>query len=148
MQGPGWALAALLLLGGCAREVALVKGVEPVAAGTLAGRKWRVETINGAKVLAGQPAVIGFAPGDGRDGLVSGSAGCNRFDGAWRISGDAVEIGPLAVTRMACSPDVMEMEAKLMGVLGAVRRVYFGGGDTARLVGNDGRQLALRRAAP
>jgi heat shock protein HslJ len=152
MQGPGLALVALALAAGCvtgcAREVALVKGVGPVPAGKLTGGTWTVVSINGARVLAGRAAVIGFAAGDGHDGTVSGSAGCNRFNGAWRQSGDAIEIGALAMTRMACGPAVMAMEAKLTGVLGAVRRVYFGTGDTVRLVADDGRQLNLRRVAP
>jgi heat shock protein HslJ len=36
------------------------------------------------------------------DGTVSGSGGCNRFTGPYELDGDALSIGPLASTLMAC----------------------------------------------
>lgn len=39
------------------------------------------------------------------DGAVSGSDGCNRLVGTWKMVGTTIEFGPLGSTKMAC-PDV------------------------------------------
>jgi heat shock protein HslJ len=137
----------MLLVVGCAREVALVKGVEPVIIGTLQGGTWAIRSINGAGVIAGPRIEISFVAGNGRDGRVSGRSGCNSFNGRWRQSGNAIEIGFLATTRMGCPPEIMAMEAKLLAVIRVVRRVYFVADDNARLIAGDGRQLLLIRTA-
>ena len=41
---------------------------------------------------------------------VSGSSGCNSYQGPARISGSSMEIGPLATTKKTCLPSVMEIE--------------------------------------
>jgi heat shock protein HslJ len=33
---------------------------------------------------------------------VAGNGGCNQFNGPYAIDGDAIEIGPLVATKMAC----------------------------------------------
>jgi len=55
------------------------------------------------------------------DGVVGGSSGCNRFTGAYNQNGDELTFGPLASTRMACPPDVMEQEQQFLTMLGNVR---------------------------
>lgn len=52
-------------------------------------------------------------------GVASGDAGCNRFTGEYSLDGDRFEIGPLAVTLMACEPDVDEFERAYLEMLGA-----------------------------
>ena len=39
-----------------------------------------------------------------------GFRGCNRFVGRYTYDGSAIKIGPLAATRMACAPAVMDAE--------------------------------------
>lgn len=49
---------------------------------------------------------------------VSGSDGCNSFTGTYDISsGNMIEIGPLASTRMACDPAVMEQATLILSIL-------------------------------
>jgi heat shock protein HslJ len=48
---------------------------------------------------------------------VSGSAGCNQYNGSYTLDGDTVTIGPLATTRMACEPDVMDQETAFLTAL-------------------------------
>jgi len=36
------------------------------------------------------------------DGTVSGSDGCNQLNGAWKIDGSEVDLGPFAATMKAC----------------------------------------------
>jgi heat shock protein HslJ len=55
------------------------------------------------------------------DGIVGGSSGCNRFTGAYNQKGDELTMGPLASTRMACPPPIMEREQQFLTMLGNVR---------------------------
>jgi heat shock protein HslJ len=41
----------------------------------------------------------------GADGNVTGDTGCNFFNGAYKVDGDKITIGPLITTRKACSSD-------------------------------------------
>ncbi len=53
------------------------------------------------------------------DGVLSGSAGCNRYSGGYEIEGDTITIGNLANTEMFCgSPEgVMEQEMQYLTAL-------------------------------
>lgn len=68
--------------------------------------------------VAGQPART--LPGEREahllllDGRASGNGGCNKLMGSYTRSGDALAIGPLASTRMACPPELMAQEAALL----------------------------------
>lgn len=48
------------------------------------------------------------------DGAVSGSAGCNSFNGTYELSGRFITFGPLATTMMACEEAVMDQEATFL----------------------------------
>ncbi|MCB1422041.1 MAG: META domain-containing protein [Nitratireductor sp.] len=52
------------------------------------------------------------------EGRVAGDAGCNRFFGSYEEDGDALKIGPLGTTRMACIPDMMATEKRFLEALG------------------------------
>jgi heat shock protein HslJ len=52
---------------------------------------------------------------------VEGHAGCNRFFGPYTLQGDAIKIGPLASTRMACPPEVTEAEHVWLQMLESAR---------------------------
>jgi heat shock protein HslJ len=41
---------------------------------------------------------------------VSGNTGCNQFNGSYTVDGDAIEIGPLASTRAACSSEELQQQ--------------------------------------
>ena len=56
----------------------------------------------------------------GADGSLSGSSGCNRFAGSYTSDGDALEIGPLASTAMACADEPLAaQEADYLAALQA-----------------------------
>jgi heat shock protein HslJ len=56
----------------------------------------------------------------GADGTVEGNAGCNHFSGPYTIDGDAIGIGPLASTLVACAPsDLHDQEAQYLALLTA-----------------------------
>ena len=52
---------------------------------------------------------------------VSGFAGCNRFRGTYTFDGGSLSFGPLATTRMACPPEKMETERKVLQILQAAK---------------------------
>jgi heat shock protein HslJ len=64
-------------------------------------------------------------------GRLSGSAGCNRFNGSITSSETAtgIAIGPLMTTRMACPGDLMERERDFLAQLQQARVFRFTTGD-------------------
>ena len=54
-------------------------------------------------------------------GRVSGSGGCNPYSGSYTINGQAMAIGPLGTTGLACAQAVMDQETQYLTTLqGAV----------------------------
>lgn len=52
------------------------------------------------------------------DGTLSGTAGCNSYNGTWETEENSIEIGPLASTAMACAEaDVMDQETRYLAAL-------------------------------
>jgi len=74
----------------------------------LNGSEWWVEDIEGHGVIDMSHTTLRFSV----DGTVSGDTGCNRYHGSVDISGDRIRFGPLAGTRKACSPALMDQEIK------------------------------------
>lgn len=90
-------------------------------AATLAGSAWNVTGYNN-----GKEAVVSVAADStitlifGADGTVSGNASCNSYNGSYQTDGDALTIGPLATTRMACASDELNaQEAQYLAALQA-----------------------------
>ena len=54
------------------------------------------------------------------DGKVAGSTGCNRFTASYTVDGDALELGQIATTRMACPPPADAVERDYTAALGRV----------------------------
>jgi putative lipoprotein len=101
---------------GCSQPAA--SSAVPSAAGPpteLPGTSWVLQGISGAQLGTGVPT-IEF----GTDGTVSGSAGCNTFNGTYTVDGSSITFGPLASTKMACPVADMAVEtAFLAGLAGA-----------------------------
>ena len=117
---------------------------------TLGGTTWTVVGVNNGRqavvtLLQGTTLTMTFGP----DGKVSGSAGCNRFNGPFAGDGQKVSFGNLVSTRKMCGkPEkVMEQEAAFLAALKAstVSRVE---GDTLEIRdGNGALQVNAVRAA-
>ncbi len=85
------ALLALLALSACAitsRE----------ATTELPGTSWALVDLDGAEPVGETPPSITFND----DGSVTGTTGCNTFNGEVTIEGSELTFGPMATTRMAC----------------------------------------------
>ena len=71
----------------------------------LVGPVWRLVEFRGGddtRLTPDDPAkyTLEFRP----DGSVNARIDCNRGHGTWKSSGPSLELGPLALTRMACPP--------------------------------------------
>lgn len=54
-----------------------------------------------------------------RDGIITGSTGCNRFSGSYSVSGGKLTTGPLAMTRMACPGLADHFEREFVAMMSA-----------------------------
>ena len=61
----------------------------------------------------GMNATVAFGP----EGNVEGFGGCNNFFGGYSVDGDAIAIGPLMSTMMACDKATNTFEAQLLAAL-------------------------------
>jgi heat shock protein HslJ len=73
---------------------------------------WRLVEIDGEPVDPNAPNGIRFD-----HGRVSGMVGVNRFNGSYTVSGDTIECGPAATTRMAGPPELMTLENHFLAAL-------------------------------
>ncbi len=87
------------------------------AANPLEG-EWLVTGYNNGKEavvgpIAGTELTATFTP----DGQVSGSAGCNNYNGPYKLDGTSLTVGPLATTMKACEQEVMDQEMQFLTAL-------------------------------
>ncbi len=110
MRTVHYALAAL--------AVVVSAAVSQANGGTiLAGSKWRPAPLSGFAGSDERPVFLEFETAD----KVGGFAGCNRFFGSFKQSGDKLTLGPLATTRMACAPPISDRETKFLAILEKAR---------------------------
>ena len=122
------ALIALLALVGCAIT-------SRDATTELPGTSWTLADLDGAEPVGEMPPSIAFTD----EGGVTGSTGCNTFNGEVTIDGSELAFGPLATTRMACvDPAASEQEQAFLVALEAV---------TSYTIDSEGR-LVLEGDAP
>ncbi|ALV29166.1 MAG: META domain-containing protein [Polymorphum sp.] len=101
--------------GACAATALALMAFQPAAAQDrglpfdLVG-KWKVEEIQGEVPKSGADSILQIEEA----GTVAGSGGCNTIFGQVRQSGGVLKIGPLAVTRKACAPAIMDQERKFV----------------------------------
>jgi heat shock protein HslJ len=91
---------------------------EKAAEVTLPGTSWNVTSYNNGKggvttLVAGSELTLEF----GEDGTVAGNGGVNRFNGPYEVDGAGITIGPLALTKMAGEPALMEQESAFVKAL-------------------------------
>ena len=115
-------------------------GGEP--ASLLHGPEWMVTTIDGAPLVAGSEVTIAFTP----QGGVAGKGSCNRYTGTMQLSGEAITMGPIASTMMACVEPLMDQEQHFLGVLAEVRSFAIAPDGALSLRAADGREIVARRA--
>ncbi len=104
---------------------------------SLVGTNWTATQINNGKqgvesIVAGTTVTAVFAT----DGTVSGSGGCNTYNGSYTVNGAALTFGAISSTQKACAADVSTQEAAYLAALSRT---------TTYLIQND--HLELRDAS-
>jgi putative lipoprotein len=88
---------------------------------TLLGPTWVAEDIDRRGVIDDLQSFVTFTA----EGQAHGFGGCNDFSGGYEVDGDRLEIGGegrrIASTLKACTPAVMDQEARFLDALGRVR---------------------------
>ena len=79
----------------------------------LPGTSWTVTTIGGVPTVAATPPKMTF----GNDGVVSGTTGCNSYNGSYKLDGGSITIGQLAMTLVLCQGPVGVQETAFTAAL-------------------------------
>ncbi len=79
--------------------------------------QWEVTGYNNGRQAVVSPKVGTRLTLMFEDGQVSGSSGCNRFQGSFAVEGNALTIQPLTTTRNACEDAAMSQEQEFLSAL-------------------------------
>ena len=111
-------------------------------AGSFVGVPW---VVSSGVDLAGTDAVPSATF---TDDTVGGSTGCNRFTASYTVDGDAMEIGEIASTRMACPPPADAIERAYLAALGRVAAWHIDGSELVLADYDDNELLRFEEASP
>lgn len=102
------AICTPILLISCAQINKVIKPAEKTVvvspASPIGGSTWKLNYISGPRItFAGlYPNKIPTISFDTTKSVVTGSTGCNTFNGTYTMKGDSLHFKPLATTLMAC----------------------------------------------
>jgi heat shock protein HslJ len=102
----------------------------------LAGSEWRPRFMSASELPAETHMLVHSNP----DEKITGNGGCNRFFGAYSVSGNTIEIGPLVSTRKGC-PGLLHAETAFFATLEAAKS-FAQEGDSLLLFDAAGTKLA------
>jgi heat shock protein HslJ len=112
-----FAMAIALAVAACDATESSTGGTpEPVpSAADLAGTQWTLRSIGEAETVADSPPTLTFEAG-----RVTGTTGCNSFGGEYSLDGASLVFSPLATTKRACLPELMDQETTVLDGLAGV----------------------------
>lgn len=102
---------------------------------------WMVAKLNGAALSADSQATIAFD----RDGRISGNASCNSYTGSYKVNAGKLIVAPLAMTRKACVPAVMQQEQAFISVLESATNMSLDPSGVLTLSNEEGGEITARR---
>lgn len=88
----------------------------------LRGAEWVVEDIAGGGIIDRSRVTVEFLD----DGRVVGQGSCNRYMGAWALTGEGLSFERMASTLMACAPALMKQEQRFLALMADVNRFRIG----------------------
>jgi heat shock protein HslJ len=100
------ALAGIVIL-----ALAACRGADSAASDPLDGTSWVLTAYRKTRPIPETTITATF-----EDGQVRGSAGCNSYGGSYQVSGDAITVGAIAITEMACLEPEGAMDQELVFV--------------------------------
>ncbi len=112
---------------------------------TLEDTHWQLLELNGRPVEVEKGGKAPYLELNSKKSSAYGFGGCNRFFGAYRSTSEALEIGALGATRMAC-PEGMDREQELFRALGTVNRYEIHGAELMLFAGE--KRVARFEARP
>lgn len=130
-------LAALVLAAGACATSA------PPSARPVTGA-WRIEQARSEPLLDRRQARLDF----GTDGRLAGHTSCNTLRAAYALDGDALKIGPIATTRMACAEREREQEDRVLTALELARTARVRPDGLLELRDEDGRGVLRATRLP
>jgi heat shock protein HslJ len=133
------AVSAVAVAVTAAPAVATSSGV--TVASPLTGKIWVLAKLAGKAPLKGTELTSEFTA----NSRASGSAGCNRYTGTYKVSGSTIRISPLATTKRACAEPIERQETAFLKALARARSFAVGGG-ILTLKSADGQGLATFKA--
>ena len=92
-------------------------GARVAEASALTGKVWVIAALGGKAPLKGIELTSEF----GAKLRVSGSAGCNRYTGAYKVSRNSIRISTLATTKKACAAPIENQETAFLKALSGAR---------------------------
>ena len=100
--------------------------ISPITANkTLEGTAWRLSSYlrsDGITIVIQNSTQVSAI--FGKDGIITGSSGCNSYSGSFNQSGNNLTFNQIVVTRMAClDQGTMEIETMFLKLLGRVNLV-------------------------
>ena len=105
---------------------------------SLVGVEWLVTNYNnGTEAIVSVSGGVDLTALFDESGKVSGFSGVNTYNGDYSLDGSAIEVGPLATTRMAGDPALMEQETLYLTALQSAAKVIIVG-DKCELHRDDG----------
>jgi heat shock protein HslJ len=91
----------------------------------LIGSEWELRDLGGTPVLDDRRPTLSFV----EPGRISGNASCNRYGGGADLGDGTIKVLPLAVTKMACTPEVDSQEQAYLAALQNASRLELVGGE-------------------
>src|SRR5262249_23323451 len=104
----------------------------------LVGSEWELRDLGGTPVLDDHRPTLSFV----EPGRISGNASCNRYGGGADLGDGTIKVSPLAVTKMACTPEIDSQEHAYLAALQNASRLELVGGDL--IVHTDSLEKPLR----
>ncbi len=109
----------------------------PAGGAEIAGKNWRPLVIADSRLPEAHAMFVHFAV----DGSFNGNGGCNKFFGNLETTDDGISMGEIGSTRMACPPEIMDLETAFLQALQATTGFELGD-QSLRLVSAEGDVLA------
>ena len=76
----------------------------------LSGSDWRLTELNGRPAVPSDTTRRPWIKFEADAGRVSGSAGCNRMSGSFRLDGASIDFGAMVSTKMACADPALNQQ--------------------------------------
>jgi heat shock protein HslJ len=135
-----WAGAVVAVLAvGCA-SAPPQQGQEK-AGQSLIGSEWELSDLAGLPVLPDHRPTLSFL----EPGRITGTGSCNRYGGAADLGEGTIKVGPLATTRMACTPEIDAQEQAFLTALQNAHKIALVDGDLVVYTESLERPLRFRR---